>query len=57
MHIHVCDQWTVTQLHIPFKCVCESERGMCTEVENGLRQGCTLAPTLFNLYACLVMER
>ena len=30
MHIHVCDQWTVTQLHIPFKCVCESERGMCT---------------------------
>ena len=27
------------------------------DVENGLRQGCTLASTLFNLYACLVMER
>ena len=24
MHIHVCDQWTVTQLHIPF----EGEVGM-----------------------------
>ena len=26
-------------------------------VDNGLRQGCTMAPTLFNLYACLMMER
>jgi len=26
-------------------------------VDNGLRQGCTMAPTLFNLYACLTMER
>ena len=26
------------------------------EVRNGLRQGCTMAPTLFNLYACVVAE-
>ena len=28
-----------------------------TEVANGLRQGCTMAPTFFNLYACVVAER
>lgn len=27
------------------------------EVTNGLRQGCTMAPSLFNLYACAVAER
>ena len=27
------------------------------KVRNGLRQGCTMAPVLFNLYACLVFER
>ena len=27
------------------------------DVDNGLRQGCTMAPTLFNLYACLMVER
>ena len=27
------------------------------EVENELCQGCTMAPSLFNLYACLVAER
>ena len=27
------------------------------EVENGLRQSCTMAPTLFNLYAAVVAER
>ena len=26
------------------------------EVDNGLRQGCTMVPTLFNLYACVVTE-
>ena len=26
-------------------------------VSNGLRQGCTMAPTLFNLYSCVVAER
>ena len=26
------------------------------EVENGLQQGCTMTPTLFNLYACVVAE-
>ena len=24
---------------------------------SGLRQGCSMAPTLFNLYACVVSER
>ena len=27
------------------------------EVKNGPRQGCTMAPTLFNLYACEVTEK
>ena len=26
-------------------------------VQNGLTQGCCMAPMLFNLYTCLVMER
>ena len=27
------------------------------KVENGLRQRCTMAPVLFNLHACLMLER
>ena len=27
------------------------------DVNNGLHQGCTMAPVLFNLYSCLVVER
>ena len=27
------------------------------EVHNGLRQGCSMTPTLFNLYACVVGEK
>ena len=27
------------------------------DVANGLRQGCCMAPVLFNLYTCLAMER
>jgi len=27
------------------------------DVQNGLRQGCCVAPVLFNLYTCLVVER
>ena len=27
------------------------------EVNNGLRQGCSMTPTLFNLYMCVVGER
>ena len=27
------------------------------DVTNGLRQGCCMAPVLFNLYTCLVVER
>ena len=27
------------------------------EIEVGFRQGCSMAPTLFNLYACVVGER
>ena len=27
------------------------------DVTNGLRQGCTMAPVFFNLFACVVVER
>ena len=35
----------------------DGERIREVEVENGLRQGCTMAPVLFNLYACVMAER
>ena len=28
-----------------------------TDVQNGLKQGCCMAPVLFNLFTCAVMER
>ena len=35
----------------------ESELLEEISLENGLRQGCCMAPVLFNLYTCLLMER
>ena len=34
----------------------EGELSEAIEVENDLRQGCCMAPVLFNLYTCLMME-
>ena len=49
----------IQSFHLGMKVVIRLEGTSLEEisVENGLRQGCCMAPVLFNLYSCLVVER
>ena len=49
----------IQSFHLGMKAVIRLESTSIEEisVENGLRQGCCMAPVLFNLYTCLVVER
>ena len=49
----------IKSFHQDMKCRLRVDGDLLEEIEeaNGLRQGCTMAPTLFNLYACVVAEQ
>ena len=49
----------IKSFHLGMKAAIRLEGTLSEEidVENGLRQGCCMAPVLFNLYTCLVVER
>ena len=49
----------IQSFHLGMRAVIRLEGTSLEEisVENGLRQGCCMAPVLFNLYTCLVVQR
>ena len=49
----------IQSFHLGMRAVIRLEGTLLEEisVENELRQGCCMAPVLFNLYTCLVVER
>ena len=49
----------IQSFHLGMKAVFRLEGTSLEEItmENRLRQGCCMAPVLFNLYTCLVVER
>ena len=47
----------VRSFHENMKARIRVDGELLEEIENGLRKGCTMSPSLFNLYACVVAER